>query len=84
MNRPDLNKDDIESIVESHDIATESVTTLAPSLTRQLSGVVLNGLSWHGRRFTVSVGQRVTRVMLQSGSPLRLDRPARRVSKAPW
>jgi hypothetical protein len=29
---------------------------LAPSLTGQLRGIVLHGLGWHGRRFTVAIG----------------------------
>jgi hypothetical protein len=53
-----------------------SAVSLAPSLTRQLPGVVLRGLSWHGRRFTVSIGQRVTRVTLQSGAPMPINTPA--------
>jgi trehalose/maltose hydrolase-like predicted phosphorylase len=55
-----------------------SLVSLAPSLTRQLPGVVLHGVSWHGRRFTVSIGQRVTRVTLQSGAPLPLRTPGGR------
>jgi hypothetical protein len=55
-----------------------SVVRLAPSLTRQLPGVVLRGLTWHGRTFTVSVGQRVTRVTLQSGPPLPVITPSGR------
>jgi hypothetical protein len=43
---------------------------LAPSLTSQLPGVVLRNLSRRGSLFTVSVGQRTTTVMLQSGPPL--------------
>ncbi|HWF73510.1 MAG TPA: glycosyl hydrolase family 65 protein [Solirubrobacteraceae bacterium] len=43
---------------------------LAPSLTSELPGVVLRNLSWHGRVFTVSVGQRTTTVTLSSGAPL--------------
>ena len=55
-----------------------SSVSLAPSLTSQLPGVVLRGVSWHGRRFTVSIGQRVTRVTLQSGAPLPLRTPVGR------
>jgi hypothetical protein len=33
---------------------------LDPSLTRQISGVVLRNLIWRGRRFTISVGSRRT------------------------
>ncbi len=43
---------------------------LAPSLTSQLGGVVLHGLSWHGRRFTVAVGQHTTSITLISGANL--------------
>ena len=43
---------------------------LAPSLTSQLSGVVLHNLSWRGRVFTVSVGRRTTTVTLTSGAPM--------------
>jgi trehalose/maltose hydrolase-like predicted phosphorylase len=50
-------------------IGAHSVT-LDPSLTSQLTGVVLHGLAWHGRRFTVSVGQTNTTVTLDSGSSL--------------
>ena len=43
---------------------------LAPSLTGELGGVVLNGLSWHGRRFTVAIAQHSTTVSLESGAAL--------------
>lgn len=43
---------------------------LSPSLTGQLNGIVLHGLSWHGRRFTVSIGQHNTSVTLDSGATL--------------
>ena len=33
-------------------------------------GVVLHRLAWHGRRFTVAVGDATTRVTLDSGAPL--------------
>jgi trehalose/maltose hydrolase-like predicted phosphorylase len=45
---------------------------LTPSLTSELRGVVLHGLRWHGREFTVAVGLRHTTVSLQSGPPLTL------------
>src|SRR5204863_10097667 len=35
---------------------------LSPSLTRQLRGIVLRGLNWHGRVFTVAVGPAATAV----------------------
>src|SRR5207253_1781773 len=61
-----------------------SSVSLAPSLNRQLPGVVLRGLSWHGRRFTVSIGQRATRVTLQAGAPLPISTPGgrRRLTRA--
>jgi len=43
---------------------------LAPTLTSQIGGVVLHGLSWHGRRFTVTIAQHVTTVVLDSGTAL--------------
>jgi hypothetical protein len=46
---------------------------LAPSLTGQLGGVVLRDLSWHGRRFTVAIGQRTTTVTLNGGAALPLE-----------
>ena len=45
---------------------------LDPSLTGQLSGIVLHDLSWHGRRFTVAIGPRSTSVTLNSGAALQL------------
>ncbi|HEY6399038.1 MAG TPA: discoidin domain-containing protein [Solirubrobacteraceae bacterium] len=50
---------------------TDSIE-LTPSLTAELNGVVLRGLRWHGRVFTVAVGLRNTTVRLQSGPPLTL------------
>ena len=49
---------------------------LAPSLTGQLSGVVLRNLSWHGRRFTVAIGAQTTTVTLNSGAPLPVSTPS--------
>jgi hypothetical protein len=49
---------------------------LAPSLNRQISGVVLHNLSWRGRTFEVSVGSHSTTVTLQSGDPLPLSTPS--------
>ena len=43
---------------------------LDPSLTGQLGGVVLHDLSWHGRRFTVAIGQKTTSVTVASGGVL--------------
>ena len=49
---------------------------LAPSLDRQISGVVLHDLSWRGRTFQVSIGSRGTTVTLLSGAPLPLSTPS--------
>ena len=43
---------------------------LAPNLTSQIGGVVLHHLSWHGRRFTLTITQHDTTVALDSGAPL--------------
>jgi len=48
---------------------------LDPSITSQLPGVVLRGISWHGRRFTIAIGQRRTTVTLQAGPPLAVNTP---------
>jgi trehalose/maltose hydrolase-like predicted phosphorylase len=40
---------------------------LSPSLTGQIGGLVLNGLSWRGRRFTVSIGPGRTVIRLSRG-----------------
>jgi trehalose/maltose hydrolase-like predicted phosphorylase len=48
---------------------------LDPSLTRQISGVVLHNVRWRGRRFTISVGARTTTVTLASGAPLPVSTP---------
>jgi trehalose/maltose hydrolase-like predicted phosphorylase len=49
---------------------------LDPSLTRQLSGVVLHGLSWRWRKFTVAIGSRVSAVTLESGPALPVSTPS--------
>jgi len=49
---------------------------LDPSLTGQLGGIVLHGLSWQGRRFTVAIGSRSTTITLNSGSSLPVDTPS--------
>ncbi len=49
---------------------------LAPSLNRQISGVVLHNLTWRGRTFQVSIGSHATTVRLLSGSPLPLSTPS--------
>lgn len=43
---------------------------LDPSLTGQLSGVVLHNLAWQGRRFTAAIGPSSPQVSLQSGAPM--------------
>ncbi len=53
-----------------------SAVHLAPSLNRQISGVVLRDLSWRGRTFQVSIGSRGTTVTLLSGAPLPLSTPS--------
>jgi hypothetical protein len=47
-----------------------SALELSPSLTGQLDGIVLHGMSWHGRRFTVSIGQHTTSITLDSGATM--------------
>ena len=49
---------------------------LAPSLNRQIAGVVLHNLTWRGRTFQVSIGSHSTTVSLLSGSPLPLSTPS--------
>jgi len=53
---------------------TDSVA-LAPSLTAQLQGVVLNNVVWHGRKFTVTINRRSTTVTLTGGGPLTITTP---------
>jgi trehalose/maltose hydrolase-like predicted phosphorylase len=48
---------------------------LAPSLTGQLGAIVLHGLTWHGRRFTVAIGPHTTTVTLTSGAALPVETP---------
>ncbi|MGD0392876.1 MAG: glycosyl hydrolase family 65 protein [Acidimicrobiales bacterium] len=43
---------------------------LSPTLTGQLGGVVLHDLSWHGRQFTVAIGQQTTTVSVTGGGTL--------------
>ena len=40
---------------------------LAPSLNSQIGGLVLNGMSWHGRRLRISIGPRRTTIHLDRG-----------------
>jgi trehalose/maltose hydrolase-like predicted phosphorylase len=57
--------------------------TLAPSLTRQLGGVVLRGVAWQGRVFTVAIRRGSTTVTLAGGPAMPLRTPAgRRVVRA--
>ena len=56
---------------------------IAPSLTSQLSGVVLHNLSWRGRRFTISVGRTSTTVTLDSGAAMPVSTPAGNGTLAP-
>jgi trehalose/maltose hydrolase-like predicted phosphorylase len=44
--------------------------SLDPLLTRQLPGVVLHRLAWHGRQFTVAIRRSGTRVTLNSGAAM--------------
>ncbi len=53
-----------------------SSVSLAPDLTRQIGGIRLEGLRWHGRRFTVTIGQRQTTVTLDHGAPLPIATPS--------
>jgi trehalose/maltose hydrolase-like predicted phosphorylase len=55
-----------------------SAVAMAPSLTSQIGRLVLHNVSWHGRVFTVSVGQGATTVTLNGGGPLPLSTPAGR------
>ncbi len=48
----------------------ENAVQLDPAIDGQLAGVVLHRLTWHGRVFDVSVGDRATRVTLDSGPAL--------------
>lgn len=60
-----------------------SAVRLDPSLTGQLSRVVLHDLAWHGSRFDVAIGDRTTRVTLDSGPalPVSVDGATRIVSR---
>jgi trehalose/maltose hydrolase-like predicted phosphorylase len=48
---------------------------VAPSLTAQLSGVVLRNLTWRGRVFQIAVGRGTTTVSLVSGAALPVRTP---------
>jgi trehalose/maltose hydrolase-like predicted phosphorylase len=45
---------------------------LAPSLTAQIGGLVLNDVSWRGRHFTVTIGPRRTTIQLDRGHAMSL------------
>jgi trehalose/maltose hydrolase-like predicted phosphorylase len=49
---------------------------LAPSLNRQISGVVLHNLKWRGRTFQISIGSHSTTVSLLGGAPLPVSTPS--------
>jgi trehalose/maltose hydrolase-like predicted phosphorylase len=49
--------------------------SLAPSLNGQLRGVTLRDLHWRGRTFTLSIGDRSTRVTLTSGPAMAFSTP---------
>ncbi len=51
---------------------------LNPSMAGQLSGIVLRGLSWRGRQFTVSIGSSTTTVTVTAGRGLVLSTPTGR------
>jgi trehalose/maltose hydrolase-like predicted phosphorylase len=46
---------------------------LAPTLVDGISGIVLRGMMWHGRRFTVTIGSHTSSVTVTGGGTLRLD-----------
>ena len=43
---------------------------LSPGLTSQLKAIVLRGVAWHGRRFTVTIGPHTTTVAVTAGGAL--------------
>jgi trehalose/maltose hydrolase-like predicted phosphorylase len=43
---------------------------LAPSLSAQIGALVLNGLTWRGRHFTISIGPRRTTIRLNRGAAM--------------
>jgi trehalose/maltose hydrolase-like predicted phosphorylase len=47
-----------------------SAVQLSPTLPAQIPGITVRDLAWHGRRFTVAIGGRTTKVTLDSGGPL--------------
>jgi trehalose/maltose hydrolase-like predicted phosphorylase len=55
---------------------TATAVQVAPILTGQFDGVVVHGLAWHGRRFTVAVGPRATALTLDHGAALPISTPS--------
>jgi trehalose/maltose hydrolase-like predicted phosphorylase len=49
---------------------------LAPSLNRQIAGVVLHDLTWRGRTFDVAIGSHATTLTLVSGASLPVSTPS--------
>jgi trehalose/maltose hydrolase-like predicted phosphorylase len=47
-----------------------SAVQVAPLLTRQIGGIVLHDLSWHGRRFTLAIGPKTTSITLVNGAAM--------------
>jgi hypothetical protein len=58
---------------------TTAGVALDPVLSAQLPRLVLRGLHWRGRTFTVTIGQRRTVVTLQGGPPLPVLASSRRM-----
>src|SRR5436190_5216358 len=56
---------------------------LDPSLSPQLQGITLDNLQWHGRVFTITIGQQSTQLRLGSGSALPVRTPSGSKSVAP-
>jgi trehalose/maltose hydrolase-like predicted phosphorylase len=50
---------------------------LSPTLPPQIPGITVHDLAWHGRRFTVAIGGRVTTITLDSGGPLPVQADGR-------
>jgi trehalose/maltose hydrolase-like predicted phosphorylase len=55
---------------------TPTAVQLDPSLSPQLSGVVLNNLQWQGRTFTVAIGPQSTKVNLTAGPAMPVQAPS--------
>lgn len=54
-----------------------SAVQLSPTLPPQIPGITLQDLAWHGRRFTVAIGGRVTKITLDSGGSLPVQADGR-------